>query len=138
MITNKNKKNIMSNEWPGYMLIQQCPTLEPAAEDLKKQKDKINQEVNLKVGESVDVFLPQGDYCEQYKYSESIFGQKPKHSRFQGIQHKFQEDTAGLGFTNGGDKYIYFNGKKDKPKIFANFIEKAKIKVDIKNSMSRS
>ena len=29
--------------------------------------------------------------------------------------------TAGLGFVNGGNQFIYFNGKADKPQEFANY-----------------
>lgn len=129
----KYKKNYIDPGWPGYM-VNKFQFRSRALQVREKQKLQIT---NSKYGMSADnPANSQHAQSQVYINSSSLFGLNPNYQNsniqtkddFKDKDDKKVNLNAGLVYNNQQHKFHYFNGKKEAPSIFTNFIKNAHLK----------
>lgn len=72
---------------------------------------------NSNYGNSADFPIQEGNPRTIYRNSKSIFSDAQKDAKTNG--------GAGLSHANSAHQFLYFNGKKSHPLVFANLIRNA-------------
>lgn len=102
------------------------------AKAVETQPDQRKQDSNSRYGMSVDNPANQiHTRSEIHLSSPSLFNINPNYSHhkiptasdFKSKVEKQLNMDAGLSYQNRLHKYHYFNGKKDQPSVFCNFIK---------------